>query len=323
MATRILSLSGGGIRGIFQAVYLREIAAQLEQPLRDYFELIAGTSTGAIIALGVDLNRIVDLFEQRGHEIFPQRARQSSKWALSWLLKGPRYDQQPLQRILNEVFQVNGARQLQLKDCKPPVVIAAANLDRYRLRSFTVLDRSGAAESRDGELFAADVALASAAAPLFFPAFRPQGRTRTGELRTEERTYVDGGVWANNPALLAVMEAHRNWEIPFKDMRVISVGNGEVPSGSVGVDFNRMLRAKMLTPVMDMMFATQSELADRAIAYLVDDEEMSENRMLRVNAHLDKVVELDDVQEAVRRLKPLAEQEARTGIGRFRRVIGA
>lgn len=142
-------------------------------------------------------------------------------------------------------------------------------------------------------------------------------------MRTEERTYVDGGVWANNPALLAVMEAHRHWAIPFKEMHVISVGNGEVPTGSVGVDFNGMRRAKMLGPIMDMMFATQSELADQAIACLVNDEGMNGNRMLRVNVPLDRVIELDDVQEAVRRLKPLAEQEARTGIGRFRRLIEA
>ena len=201
--------------------------------------------------------------------------------------------------------------------------IGAITLDRYRLRSFTILDRSGTSGSLDGELFAADVALASAAAPLFFPAFRPRRRTRTGEVRTEERTYVDGGVWANNPALLAVMEAHRHWAIPFKEMHVISVGNGEVPTGSVGVDFNGMRRAKMLGPIIDMMFATQSELADQAIACLVNDEGMNGNRMLRVNVPLDRVIELDDVQEAVRRLKPLAEQEARTGIGRFRRLIEA
>src|SRR5713101_7106486 len=109
MATRILSLSGGGIRGIFQAVYLKEIAVQLDRPLRDSFDLIAGTSTGAIIALGValgvDLNRIVNLFEVHGSDIFPQGVRRASKWVHSWLGKGPRYDQGPLRRILNGVFR--------------------------------------------------------------------------------------------------------------------------------------------------------------------------------------------------------------------------
>src|SRR6266545_6727771 len=186
MTTRILSLSGGGIRGIFQAVYLREIAAQFKKPLRTYFDVIAGTSTGAIIALGValniDLKRIVSLFEDHGGEIFPQDVRRASKRMHTWGFTGPRYKQEPLQRILNEVFQANG-KQLQIRDCEPSVIIAAANLDRYKMRSFTMLDRSGAPpdiESRDGELFAADVALASAAAPLFFPAVRPKGRTKKG-----------------------------------------------------------------------------------------------------------------------------------------------
>ena len=325
MPVRILSSSGGGIRGIFQAVYLREIAALLDNPLREYFELVAGTSTGAIIALGValgvDLNRIVSLFEEHGHEIFPERVRQSSRWIHSWFYRGPRYDQEPLRRILGGVFQRNGARQLQLKDCQPPVMIAATNVDQYQIRSFTTLERCGAPESRDGELFASDVALASAAAPSFFPAFRPRGRLKSGHLRTEERTYVDGGMWANNPALLAVMTVHRVLDAPFQDMRVISVGNGEVPSGAVGVDFNRMRRATMLNPILDMMFSTQSQLSDHATAHLLNDVKMTGQRMLRINAQLERAIELDDVYEAVRRLKPLAERAAREGFGEFAKLV--
>lgn len=325
MPTRILSLSGGGIRGIFQAVYLREIATQLSKPLSEYFDLVAGTSTGAIIALGValgiDLSKIVQLFETHGGDIFPSTVRRSANRTLSWFYRGPRYDQEPLRRILGEVFQADGTRQLQMKDCRPPVVIAAATLDRYQIRTFTTLDRCGAPDSRDGELFAADVALASAAAPLFFPAFRPRGRMQNGQIRIEERTYVDGGVWANNPTLWAVMQAHRHMGVAFTDMRVISVGNGEVPAGSVGIDFNNLLRAKMLSPILDIIFSTQSELSDLSTAYLLNDENMSGERMLRVNAQLDKIIDLDDVFEAVRRLKPLAEQAARNSFGRFSKLV--
>lgn len=324
MPTRILSLSGGGIRGIFQAVYLREIAAQLSAPLRECFDLVAGTSTGAIIALGVslgiDLNKIVRLFETDGNNIFPSHIRRSANRSISWFSLGPRYDPEPLRKILNEVFQADGTRQLQLRDCRPPVVIAAATLDKYQIRTFTTLDRCGAPDSRDGELFAADVALASAAAPLFFPAYRPRGRTQHGEIRIEERTYVDGGLWANNPTLWTVMQAHRHMGVAFADMRVISVGNGEVPAGVVGVDFNKMRRFRMLNPILDIMFSTQSELSDLSTAYLLGDESMTGDRMLRINAQLDKLVDLDDVSEAVRRLKPLAEQAARNSFGRFSKL---
>jgi len=99
----ILSLSGGGIRGIFQALYLEEVARRFDRPLREYFDLVAGTSTGAIIALGVALGvapgRIVELFEKHGHEIFPRQVQRSGKRLISWLWRGPRYSQEPLQKV--------------------------------------------------------------------------------------------------------------------------------------------------------------------------------------------------------------------------------
>src|SRR5258708_5182120 len=74
MPCRILSLNGGGIRGLCQAVYLFEAAKKLPSPLRSNFELIAGTSTGALIALGVALEihpqMLVDLFRKNGGRIF-------------------------------------------------------------------------------------------------------------------------------------------------------------------------------------------------------------------------------------------------------------
>src|SRR5262249_16584337 len=169
------------------------------------FDLIAGTSTGAIIALGialdVELDEIVELFRTHGSEIFPPKVQKRSKRTSSWFCKGPIYRREPFQDVLVDVF---GARRL--KQSGPRVVIAATTLDRYGLRVFTTLN------SEDDNLLASDVVLASGAAPLFFPAFRPKGA---------ERTYVDGGTWANNPSLLAVMEAHRLAGIPFNDMRLI------------------------------------------------------------------------------------------------------
>jgi hypothetical protein len=158
---------------------------------------------------------------------------------------------------------------------------------------------------------------------VFFPPFRPRGQTKTGRIRIEQRTYVDGGIWANNPVLLAIIQAHRNWGVPFNDMRVVSIGNGELPSGTVAVDFNKMRRAMMLNPVMDMMFSTQSELADATVANLLGDFEMAGQRILRIKAPQDKVIELDDVRAAIQKLKPLAEQEARNGFGTFASFIRA
>jgi hypothetical protein len=156
---------------------------------------------------------------------------------------------------------------------------------------------------------------------MFFSAYKPQGRMRDEQIRVEERTYVDGGLWANNPVLHAAMTARRCWNTQFEEMRVISIGNGEIPGGAVPTDFERMRRARMLSPVLDMMFATQSELADETVGSLLNDPTFSGTRMLRVNVHLGEPIDLDDVQSAIAKLKPLAEQEARAMIGKFKGLL--
>ena len=303
---RILSLSGGGIRGIFQAKYLARTAELLQRELRGCFDLIAGTSTGAIIALGIalgiDANKLVDLFKNHGTEIFPPHIRRQSQHAWSWLMVGPRYDRGPLLQRLTETF---GDKQL--KDCNPRVLIAAATLNTYRIRRFTTLPHHGA---DDGELFATDVALSSAAAPLFFPAFTPR--------RHDVRAYVDGGLWANNPVLMAVMEAHRRLGVPFENMRIVSVGNGEVPAGELAINFNKMRRAKMLSPVLDIMFATQSELAEEAAQFLLKKQ----GNVLPVNKSMKKFIDLDDSEQAAEILMPLADESAEHHFAHFKRLVG-
>lgn len=318
---RILSLSGGGIRGLFQAVFLREVSRHLDRPIHQYFDLVAGTSTGSIIALGVALgvsfDRIVDLFEIEGPKIFPSDVRRRSQPITAYFPKGPIYKQKTLKTALDAAF-VRDGRSAQLRDCLIPVVIPATTLDRAQIRSFTTLPRCGLANTLDAQFFATDVALASSAAPLFFPAHNPKGLDTHGDAWSEERTYVDGGLWANNPVLHAVMTAKRSCDVSFEDMRVVSIGNGEIPVGSSALDFNELRRARMIRPTLDMMFATQSELADDTVATLLGDERFSGAKMLRVNTRLVAPIDLDDATLAIEKLKPLAEQEARSHANRIR-----
>ena len=90
----------------------------------------------------------------------------------------------------------------------------------------------------------------------------------------------------------------------------------------MGLDFNKMRRATMLKPMLNMMFATQSELADETVGALLDDNAFSGVRMLRINTQLDAPIDLDDARLAAIRLKPLAEDEARAAIGKFRILLG-
>ena len=131
MIYRILCLSGGGIRGIFQAVYLRNIATAFDKPLHECFDLIAGTSTGAIIALGlafgVDPQKLVDLFKNDGPKIFRPRRFASIR-------KGPKYSQEPLRSALSSVLNVK-----RLGEVKRDVVVAGEipveKSDFYNIRT--------------------------------------------------------------------------------------------------------------------------------------------------------------------------------------------
>src|SRR5262245_11408982 len=134
---RILALSGGGVRGIFQASYVRKLASSLAPtPLKDHFELIAGTSTGAMIsvalALGIDPNRIVDFYKRDSQYVFTSRL--ATRFS-----KGPRYSAEYLRTFLSDLFPNK-----RLGDCRPAVLVTAATLDRFRYRLFSSVDEHDA-----------------------------------------------------------------------------------------------------------------------------------------------------------------------------------
>jgi predicted acylesterase/phospholipase RssA len=279
----ILSLSGGGVRGIFQAVFLHCIAKQLpEKPFYDHFQLIAGTSTGAIVAAGVafgiDLARIVELFTHRGQTIFSPRR-------LSILRRGPRYSNLALREALTNVF---GSKRMY--EAEKPLFICATTLDSFKARII-------ATNSEDTHAPVVDAILASCAAPTYFPSVR---------IEPHHRSYVDGGLWANNPSLAAVMSLDEQ----FRKSRawVLQVGNGTPVQGILPGTYNKLspISPKMVAAILDMMFAAQSSVAYQHCRNILGDE-----HILSIDTNLRKYIAVDDVVSAIEILPPLAEEEAR------------
>lgn len=295
---RILSLSGGGIRGIFQATFLSKISKELPLPLWSNFDLICGTSTGAIVgmavAMGIDTDRIVDLYRDKGDKIF-------RKTLLGGMQKGPLYDQNSLKVELVRVF---GNKQL--KDAKTKILISSVSINRYDHKvfaNFPTLTKS------DEGLSAVEVVLASAAAPTYFLPVTPTG---------QERSYVDGGLWANTPSSLGILFANKYLGIPLNNIRLVSVGTGDFPTGAPIEYFANLRQFSLdaIKTIFELMFASQSSFADQ-----YSKEILGEDNYLRVSAVLDQVISLDDVVSAISKLPPLAEAAAEINLAKAQRML--
>jgi predicted acylesterase/phospholipase RssA len=204
---QILSLDGGGIRGVFTAAILAAIEKDLKVRITDHFDLIAGTSTGGIIAialgLGLSPGDILEFYREHGPRIFGNSLRlRSAQW---WLRR--KYNPAALETGLRAVF---GERAF--GESTKRLVVPSYNLGEDDVYIF----RTPHAERlrRDYVVPAWQAALATSAAPTYFPACRAVDGMRL----------IDGGVWANNPALVAVVEAHGTLNIPLERLRLLSVG---------------------------------------------------------------------------------------------------
>jgi len=203
---QILSLDGGGLRGMFSAAVLARLEEDLDVCIADHFDLIAGTSTGGIIALGLGLGmtprEILQFYTEHGPRAFRDRSRLRG---VRHLLQA-KYAGGPLRAALSEVF---GERTF--GESTKRLLITSYNLGTDDVYLFRTPHLPHLA--RDWRERAVDVAMATSAAPTFLPAIA-LGGTRL----------VDGGIWANNPAMVALTEAVGPLGLPLAAIRVLSLG---------------------------------------------------------------------------------------------------
>lgn len=195
----ILSIDGGGIKGLYSAVILADFEEKYGK-ISNYFDLICGTSTGGIIALalsaGIPAKEIVKLYEENGPLIFPYTNKTSRiLQKIKQIFFTSKYNEDALKYALESVF---GKKRI--KDCESNVLIPASNITKGT-PSIIKTDHNEEL-NRDGNHLLVDVALATAAAPTYFP---------VQEIPTMESDdqFADGGLFANNPALHGIQEAYR------------------------------------------------------------------------------------------------------------------
>ena len=260
---RILALDGGGIKGVFTASVLAAWAADTGLNIRDHFDLIAGTSTGGLIAIGLGLGESADtmlnFYKSHGPKIFPNEGL-ARKLRLSFAhLWRPKYSQAPLRAALEKVF---AEKRFGDSSCR----LLIPTYDALRGRIFLMKTAHHERFKYDHDARAVDVALTTSAAPTFF---------KPADFEAHEgNTYIDGGVWANCPALAAIIEAHHFLNQPLENIYVLSVGTTREPTALLN-KLNRgvfgLLKPGVLQwakQLLGLMFQAQME-SSLAIASLL------------------------------------------------------
>jgi predicted acylesterase/phospholipase RssA len=213
---RILSLDGGGIRGVFPVAFLARLEEHLDGSIGSHFDLIAGTSTGGVIAIGLGLGLsacdILRLYEDHGAAIFDQQHGRMETWLRQrWRgalhLFGSKYSSTPLQNALTGIFG-----QRRLGESRTRLVIPAWHQMLERVYIYKTAHHPRL--ETDYKQFALDAAMATAAAPTFL---KPHLTSDSVEL-------VDGGVWANNPIGVAAIEAVGMLNWPADRLKILSIG---------------------------------------------------------------------------------------------------
>ena len=205
---QILALDGGGLRGVFSAAALAAWEQDFDTNIEDHFDLIVGTSTGGIIALGLGLGlrprQILSLYVDNADRIFPPSGRRTSsivRWA-----RRPKYKPETLRELLVEQFG-----DLTLADSRVRLAIPSYDLatdDVHLFRTPHHIDLR-----RDWRESIVDVAMATAAAPSYLPV-----------AVARSHRFIDGGVWANNPTMVGIAEAVDRLNGSLGMIKVLSLG---------------------------------------------------------------------------------------------------
>jgi predicted acylesterase/phospholipase RssA len=213
---RILTIDGGGVRGIIPATLLAALERVTGRPTRDQFDFVAGTSTGALlaagIAAGIPAEHLVARYAQRSDDIF---RRIPVITTVRRLLTGAAYDIEALHRLVCEELGPE-ARDWRLNDAPIDLLVTAKRLSDGMPWYFVRDDPANSC--RAGRFRLADAAVASAAAPTYFQPFALPG---IGEM-------IDGGIGvAGNPVYQACVEAfeYATGYAPA-DTIVVSLGTG-------------------------------------------------------------------------------------------------
>jgi predicted acylesterase/phospholipase RssA len=331
----ILSIDGGGIRGVIPALILDALERKTQKSINQLFDIVAGTSTGGILALGLTAPKtpgsiearhsaadLADLYVTQGTNIFPKHpSRVPRFWQiLAQLMTLSRfkpinsggqllntvfakpYPDDGIESTLKKYFTYEDGTDIPLLDALKEVLITSYDIQS---RTIELMTRERAV-TPENNYYMREAARATSAAPSFFRPF-----VKVGERKLDQKTLVDGGLFANNPALCAYVHAKRLF--PLCLPRILSIGTG---CTFEPIDSNAMLQwnTGQWTPeLINSMFYAGSACADQNLSKLIPRDENKNRCYIRLQVDLGKIAEsiddTDNVQALASRTKNALENE--------------
>lgn len=293
---KILAIDGGGIKGVFPASFLTSIEESIGGKICEHFDLIVGTSTGGIIALalgaGMSAKEILEFYEEDGPNIF----KGTKLLRFIRHLGISKYDNTALKKALESKF---GDKKLGDSCCR--LVIPSLNLENGEVYVYKTAHNPRF--ERDYKVRMVDVALATSAAPTYFPTHRSAAGL----------PLIDGGVWANNPMGVAVIEALGPLGWQKGEFKILSVGCTQEPLKIKAARNSALGLGYWGLKIVDAMMAGQSSFSLGTAQWLAGHE-----NVFRVDPTVPNGKYKLDLVKEISSLKGLGDSEARKALPNIR-----
>ena len=303
---RILSIDGGGLKGLIPLQVIKEIERITKQPVHKTFDLIAGTSTGGLLTCALlleensieankrkyTLEQIEQIYLDRGKEIFPKYS--NLKWlfmhARKWIR--PMYFTKNYEKILNEYFD-----DYRVTSCLKPIFITSYDIHRNIPIIFTTREATRIDEKNSRLV---DICKATSAAPTYFP-------THTFTYNKENVICIDGGLIMNNPSLGALIEVlgntsykyykKENEKLEIKDISILSLGTGFYSKQYNSHSSDNWGRFQWIKKVIDISMGAPVNIVSDQLETIFTSMDLNKN-YLRIDVEIDKkYAEMDDSSE--------------------------
>jgi uncharacterized protein len=272
----VLSVDGGGIRGVIPAMVLADLEERTGKHTAELFDLIAGTSTGGIIALALTVpgpegrprwtaNDLVDLYLTEGPRIFHHSIGRQLASGLGLL--DEKYDAKPLEQALKTYLG-----DAMVSESLTDVLVTSYDLE-HRKPFFFKTDKAKETPRRDWPMH--EAARATAAAPTYF---EPEKLTAQGETFA----LCDGGVFAANPAMCAYAEARRRH--PRAEIRLVSLGTGQLTKPLHFEDVKGWGLIEWARPLFDVVFDGVGDATEYQLEQLLPDADYTRFQIELVGA---------------------------------------